>query len=143
VRLLRSPLSRIRALPPSWVVGVQPSPVPAFVPWREQKRFHVRQAPQSFALDPETAYRIRNRWKWWRTSSDKLRARSHEVSAEARAKLDEQIKVMRANRDAAHKKLQEMRAASESAWQHMQTGMDTAWASMKNALDKASSQFKK
>ena len=52
--------------------------------------------------------------KKWDAEVDKLRARSHEVSTEARAKYDEQIKAMRASRDAANKKLQEMRAASES-----------------------------
>ena len=81
--------------------------------------------------------------KKWDAEFDKLKARSHEMSAEARTKYDEQIKAMRASRDAANKKLQEMRSASESAWQHMQTGVDSAWSSMKSALDKASSQFKK
>jgi uncharacterized coiled-coil DUF342 family protein len=81
--------------------------------------------------------------KKWDAEVDKLRARSAQMSADARDKYDEQLKAMRANRDAAYKKLQEMRTASESAWQNMQAGMDSAWASMKNALDKASSQFKK
>src|ERR1700676_419917 len=81
--------------------------------------------------------------KKWDAEVDKLRARSGQMSADARTKYDEQLKAMRANRDAAHKKLQEIRAASESAWQNMQAGMDAAWTSMKNALDKASSQFKK
>jgi len=48
------------------------------------------------------------------------------MSAEARAKYDEQLKAMRANRDAAYKKLQEMRTTTESAWQHMQSGVDAA-----------------
>jgi uncharacterized coiled-coil DUF342 family protein len=81
--------------------------------------------------------------KKWDAEVDKLRARSAQVSADARATYDEQLKAMRANRDAAFKKLQEMRTASESAWQNMQAGMDSTWASMKSALDKASSQFKK
>jgi hypothetical protein len=81
--------------------------------------------------------------KKWDAEVDKLRARSAQVSADARAKYDEQLKAMRANRDAAHKKLEEIRTASESAWQNMQVGMDAAWVSMKNALDKASSHFKK
>jgi len=81
--------------------------------------------------------------KKWDAEVDKLRARSAQVSADARAAYDEQLKAMRANRDAAFKKLQEMRTASESAWQNMQAGMDSTWASMKSALDKASSQFKK
>lgn len=79
----------------------------------------------------------------WDAEVDNLRAKSHQVSAEARTKFEEQLKVMRASRDTANKKLREMRTASESAWQHMQAGVDSAWASMKNALDKASSQFKK
>ena len=49
----------------------------------------------------------------WDAEVDKLRARSHEMTADARVKYDEQIKAMRASRDAAHKKLQEMRAASD------------------------------
>jgi predicted RNase H-like nuclease (RuvC/YqgF family) len=81
--------------------------------------------------------------KKWDAEVDKLRAKSAQMSAEASAKYEEQLKTMRANRDAAHKKLQEIRAASESAWQNMQAGMDAAWASMKNGLDKATSQFKK
>ena len=47
--------------------------------------------------------------KKWDAELDKLRARTHEVSAEARAKYDEQLKAMRASRDAANKKLHEMR----------------------------------
>jgi hypothetical protein len=54
--------------------------------------------------------------KKWDAEVGKLRARSDQVSADARAKYDEQLKTMRANRDAAHKKLQEIRTASESAW---------------------------
>ena len=42
--------------------------------------------------------------KKWDAEVDKLRARSHEMSAEARVKYDEQIKAMRASRDAANKK---------------------------------------
>ena len=79
----------------------------------------------------------------WDAEVDKLRAKSAQMSADARTKYEEQLKAMRASRDAAHKKLQELRTASESAWQNMQAGTDAAWASMKNALDKASSQFKK
>jgi len=77
--------------------------------------------------------------KKWDAEVDKLRAKSGEMSAEARAKYDEQLKAMRANRDAAHKKLQEIRTASESAWQNTQAGMDAALASMKNALQKCKS----
>ena len=79
----------------------------------------------------------------WDAEVDKLKARSDQMSAEARIKYEEQLMAMRANRNAANKKLQEMRVASEAAWQNMQTGMDAAWTSMKSALEKATSQFKK
>ena len=79
----------------------------------------------------------------WDAEVDRLKAKSAQMSVDARTKYDEQLKAMRASRDAAHKKLQEIRTASESAWQDMQAGTDAAWTSMKNALDKASSQFKK
>jgi hypothetical protein len=81
--------------------------------------------------------------KKWDAEVDKLRAKSEQMSADARAKYAEQLKAMRTNRDAAYKKLQEMRGDSELAWQHMQAGVDAAWASMKSALEKASSKFKK
>ncbi len=81
--------------------------------------------------------------KKWDAEVDKLKAKSEQMSADARAKYAEQLKAMRTNRDAAYKKLQEMRGASESAWQHMQAGVDAAWASMKSALEKTSSKFKK
>lgn len=48
----------------------------------------------------------------WDAEVDKLRARSDQMSADARVKYDEQLKAMRANRDAANKKLQEIRTAS-------------------------------
>ena len=86
---------------------------------------------------------MESQMKKWDAEVDKLRAKSHQISADARVKYDEQLKAMRANRDAAHKKLEEMKTASESAWQNMQSGMDSAWTSMKSALEKASSQFKK
>jgi uncharacterized coiled-coil DUF342 family protein len=50
--------------------------------------------------------------KKWDAEVDKLRARSAQLSAEARAKYDEQLMAMRASRDAAQKKLQELRTAS-------------------------------
>ncbi len=78
--------------------------------------------------------------KKWDAEVDKLRARSAQMSTEARAKYDEQLRAMRANRDAANKKLQEIRTASESAWQNMQAGMDAAWTSMKNARHRLSSR---
>ena len=64
--------------------------------------------------------------KKWDTEVDKLRAKGEHLTAEARAKYDEQLKAMRASRDTANKKLREMRATSESAWQQMQVGVDTA-----------------
>ena len=81
--------------------------------------------------------------KKWDTEVDKLRAKSEQMGAEARAKFADQLKAMRANRDAAFKKLAELQGASESAWQHMQAGVDEAWQSMKNALEKASAKLKK
>lgn len=81
--------------------------------------------------------------KKWDAEVDKLKTKSEQMGAEARAKFADQLKMMRADRDAAFKKLQELRGASESAWQHMQAGVDAAWTSMKNALEKASAKTKK
>ena len=43
--------------------------------------------------------------KKWDAEVDKLRAKSEQMSAEARTKYAEQLKAMRANRDAANEKL--------------------------------------
>ena len=80
--------------------------------------------------------------KQWDAAVDKLTAKSAQMSAEARAAYEKQVKALRADRDLAYTKLQELRTANESAWQHMQAGMESAWTSMKNALDKATSQYK-
>jgi hypothetical protein len=79
----------------------------------------------------------------WDAEVDKLRARSEQLGAEARAKFAEQLGAMRASRDAAFKKLEELQGSSETAWQHLQAGVDAAWASMRSALEKASAKFKK
>ena len=81
--------------------------------------------------------------KKWDAEVDKLRAKSEQLSVEARAKFAEQLKSLRATRDGGVKKLQELNGASESAWQHMEAGVDMAWAAMKNALEKASSKLKR
>src|SRR6266496_3472777 len=64
----------------------------------------------------------------WDAEVDKLRAKSAQMSAEARIKYEEQLMAMRANRDAANKKLQEIRTASEAAWQNMQDGLSGSHA---------------
>ena len=81
--------------------------------------------------------------KKWDAEVDKLRAKSEQMGAEARAKFAEQLKTMRATRDTAFKKLEELHGSSESAWRHLEAGVDTAWSSMKSALEKASAKFKK
>ena len=80
--------------------------------------------------------------KNWDVAVDNLNAKGKQMSADARASYDTQVKALRADRDLAYSKLQEISTANESAWQHMQAGVDAAWNSMKNALDKAASQFK-
>jgi len=106
------------------------------LPTTQQRSLTMSNKDEYFAM-------MESQIRKWDAEVDKLRAKSAQMSAEARIKYEEQLMAMRANRDAANKKLQEIRTASEAAWQNMQAGMDAAWASMKNALDKASSQFKK
>ena len=85
---------------------------------------------------------IQSQFRKWDAELDKLSVKAGQLSADARARYEEQLNAMRADRDAANRKLQDMRAAGESAWQHMRAGTDASWDSMKNALDRASSQFK-
>jgi hypothetical protein len=80
--------------------------------------------------------------KNWDAEVDKLNAKGMQMSADARAGYDVQVKALRADRDLAYSKLQELRTANESAWQHMQSGVETAWTSMKRSLDKAAAQYK-
>jgi len=81
--------------------------------------------------------------KKWDVEVGKLKSKSEQLSAEARAKYTEQLNALRTTRDATFKKLQELHDASESAWQHLQAGVDAACVSMKSALEKASSKLKK
>src|SRR5215471_8019099 len=65
----------------------------------------VRPKQRSHAMSKKDEYfkMMESQIKKWDAEVDKLRAKSAQMSADARAKYDEQIKVMRANRDAAHK----------------------------------------
>ncbi|TAN09239.1 MAG: hypothetical protein EPN34_14405 [Burkholderiaceae bacterium] len=78
--------------------------------------------------------------KKWDAEVDRLKSRSEQFGAKARAKYAEQLKTLRATRDVMFNKLQELHGASESAWQRLQAGVDAAWASMKSALEKISSK---
>lgn len=80
--------------------------------------------------------------KNWDTEVDNLNAKNKQLTDDARAGYDTQIKALRADRDLACEKLKELRTANESAWQHMQSGMDAAWTSVKKSLDKAVAQYK-
>jgi len=80
--------------------------------------------------------------KKWDAEVDNLNAKGAQLSAEARAGYDTQVKALRADRDFAFSKLDELRTANESAWDKMQAGVDAAWVTMKKALDKAAAQYK-
>jgi predicted HTH transcriptional regulator len=46
-----------------WVIRVQPSPEAAFVHWKEQTKFYVREGPKTSDLDPESTWHyIKNKW---------------------------------------------------------------------------------
>jgi Putative DNA-binding domain len=46
-----------------WVILVEAAPRPAFVRWRGQKKFYVREGPKTSDLDNENTWRyIKNRW---------------------------------------------------------------------------------
>jgi len=80
--------------------------------------------------------------KKWDAEVDNLNAKGAQLSAEARAGYDTQVKALRADRDFAFSKLEELRTANESAWDKMQAGVDAAWVTMKKSLDKAAAQYK-
>jgi uncharacterized phage infection (PIP) family protein YhgE len=86
---------------------------------------------------------MKSQLKVWDAELDKLTERASHLSADARAKYQEQMDALRTNRDAALKKMHELSAASESAWQEMSHGMNSAWEAMKTALEKATGHFKK
>jgi hypothetical protein len=47
-----------------WIISVEPAPQPAFVRWKDQKKFYVREGPKTSDLDSESAWRyIKNRWR--------------------------------------------------------------------------------
>jgi hypothetical protein len=97
---------------------------------------------QVMAKKDEYVATMESEIKKWDIEVDKLNAKSAELTAEARAGYDTQVKALRADRNFAFSKLEELRTANESAWDKMQSGVDAAWTTMKNALDKAAKQYK-
>jgi hypothetical protein len=46
-----------------WVIFVAPAPQPAFVRWKNDKKFYVREGPKTSDLNKESTWRyIKNRW---------------------------------------------------------------------------------
>jgi hypothetical protein len=94
-------------------------------------------------MSKKDEYFAKSQIKKWDAEVDKLNAKAKQMSAEARAKYDEQLSAMRASRNCRLQEIAGIAHGQWSAWQQMEAGVDAAWTSMRKALDKASSQFKK
>ncbi|WP_439156308.1 coiled coil domain-containing protein [Yoonia sp.] len=94
-------------------------------------------------MDEKSAYRqkLQARLDQWRTEIDKLEAKAVEASADARMKIDDQIKELRKQQDAASEKLKELDDASGEAWKDFKSGVEKAWDDLGAAVKKATERF--
>lgn len=76
-----------------------------------------------------------------RTDIDRLAAQARTARAEAKVKLDKDIKILNEKRDAAAKKLSELQSANAGAWQQLKSGMDRTIEDLKQSFAKARKEF--
>jgi DNA-binding transcriptional regulator GbsR (MarR family) len=78
----------------------------------------------------------------WKADVDKLRAKASGASADAKLKLDQQVKDLEARIEEGKAKLAELADASEEAWDSVKEGIESAWGSLKSAVKDAAAKFK-
>ena len=78
----------------------------------------------------------------WKAQLDKLKAKAAGASADAKLKLNEQIKMLESKVQDAEAKLSELAKAGDDAWDSIKAGVDAAWNSLRSAFSDAAAQFK-
>lgn len=77
----------------------------------------------------------------WAAEIEKLKAKAKRADAEAKIKLDEEIKEAEAMRAKVEDKLEELRSSTGDAWTDVKRGLDDAAESLGKSLRAAVSRF--
>lgn len=103
------------------------------------------------ALETAKAYTEEQRAEYMAEMMDTLKSyeekiQSLEMKAEgmgedARAALEERIRMLKEQRERAAQRLEEMKSSSGDAWMEIKTGIDKAMEDMSKAYKKAAEQF--
>jgi hypothetical protein len=78
----------------------------------------------------------------WKAEVDLLKAKASGASANAKLKLNQQVKDLEAKIGQGKAKVAELANASEESWDSIKEGIESAWGSLKSAFKDAASKFK-
>lgn len=94
-------------------------------------------------MNEKTAYEKKQqaRLDEWAAEIDKLKAKAKRADAEARIKLNEEIKEAEAMQQKVEDKLAELRSNTDDAWTDIKSGLDEATESLGESLRSAASRF--
>lgn len=94
-------------------------------------------------MNEKNAYeqKMQARMDAWSADLEKLKAKAAEADAEARIRLNDEIRKVEAKKQAAEAKLKQLKAASDDAWQDLREGFDGASVALKSALESAAARF--
>jgi len=79
----------------------------------------------------------------WKADVEKLRAKAAVAAADARPKIEGEIKHLEAKIDEGKAKLAEVARTSEEAWGPLKGGMQSAWESLRAGFEEAVEKLKK
>lgn len=80
--------------------------------------------------------------KEWDAHLATLRAKSMQVTADARIGFEDELEKLKTRREAAHLRLEELARRSENAWEDTKEGTEKVWAEMGKAMERIAARFK-
>lgn len=80
--------------------------------------------------------------KEWDAHLENLRAKSGQVSADARISFENEMEKLKLRREAAYVRLDELAKRGEDAWEDTKEGTEKVWAEMGKAMERIVASFK-
>ena len=91
----------------------------------------------------EYVSRLKQQLDRWNAEIDLWERRGEKARADARARLESDLRRLREEREKALYQLRLLEGASSTAWQELRKGADEAWDRMRASIEKARGYFEK
>jgi len=98
---------------------------------------------EDYDMNEKEAYEKKQHAKLaeWEAEIDKLKAKAEQADADARIKIEEDLKQAEAIKDNVAARLDEVKGSADDAWRDLKTGIDAAATNLTSALRSATSRF--